>query len=243
MRQLIAQERQLLAQRQGMKETETRAEKYSRLEKLAQDDPEAALQELGLNYDTLTDRRLQNPEERARVQLEKKIEALEKRLGQQDEEKTQAKTADEMTKARAEIERIISSSDDFELASAYGDHDLIFQTAALYTQKTGNFVTLEDAAKWVEEERETQLDKILESKKAKSRFAAKTAPTNPEGQQAAKDAISEISTGSATSSPRTRTETLSSDLTGGSVPQTTAGTVAALRAKALDELKRSNIFG
>lgn len=242
LRTLIAREREMFNKRQQFKETETAAEKYTRLQKLAQEDPESALSELGLDYDKVTEARLLDPEAKARRQLETKIQELQKRLDSREQKETETQTATQLQQARAEIDRIVSSSDEFELAAAYGDHDLIFQTAALYTKNTGQFVSLEEAAKWVETERESQLEKILSSKKARARFEAQSKPpVDPEGQQAARDVIGEAKP-PFTSTPVPRpgeSRTLSNEMTGGTVPQSPATSIDALRRRALEELKKA----
>ena len=242
LRTLIAREREMFTKRQQYKETETAAEKYARLTKLAQEDPESALSELGLDYDKVTEARLLNPEEKRARQLEARIGELQKRLDSREEKETQNLSAYQEQQARAQIDSLITGSDDFELVAAYGDHDLILATQKLYEKQSGTKASLEEVSRWVETERESQLEKILNSKKAKARFEAQSKPpVDPAGQQAAAQVIGEAKP-SFTSTPVPgpgESKTLSNDLTGGTAPKGAATSISALRARALEELKKA----
>jgi hypothetical protein len=238
LRTLIAKEREIFQRRQGFKEVESAAEKYTRLQKLAQEDPESALSELGLDYDKVTEARLLDPEAKARRQLESQIQALQKRLDERDNKDTETRSATEAQEARGEIDALITGSDDFELCAAYGDHDLILATQKLHEEKTKTKATFEEVARWVEAERESQLDRIKETKKAKARWGQPA--VDPAGQAAAREVIAEAKP-AFTSTPVPRpgeSRTLSNDLTGGAVPQSPATSIADLRRRALEELKK-----
>lgn len=166
---LRKKEQEMRAERETWKE---KIDRYERLERLKAEDPEAALQELGLSYDTLTERRLKgfgSEEQKVVSNLQKELQELKQQLQQKSQNEEQERVQSALQNANAQV-RQICAADEFELIQANDAYDLVLETAAEFFQATGKMVPLDQAAKHVEQHLETKLERILAAKKVASRF-------------------------------------------------------------------------
>lgn len=175
---LRKREQEIRAERDSWK---SKVERLDRLERLKAEDPEAALQELGLDYDQITERRLKSfggETDRTVQTLQKELQELKAQLQNKDQAAEQERVGQELQRAHAEV-RKICEADDFELIRANDSYDLVLDTAAEYFHATGKMVRLEDAAKHVEQHLEQKLERILAAKKVANRMK----PPAPESER------------------------------------------------------------
>lgn len=161
-------------------------DRLDRLERLKQEDPEAALQELGLNYESLTERRLSSlgsEQDKVLSSLQKELQSLKSQLELKEKSQQEEAAGKALQNANAEVQRICES-DDFELIRANEAHDLVLETAAEYYHSTGRMVSLEEAAKHVEAHLEKKLEAILAAKKVAARIKPKPDTTEQDSQVA-----------------------------------------------------------
>lgn len=161
-------EQEIKAERETWK---SKVERLERLERLKDEDPEAALGELGLDYDKLTQRRLSslgNEADKEIRQLKEELKAIKEGLTTEKQRAEQEATGQALQRANEQV-RKICETDDYELIRSFDDYDLVLDTAAEYYRSTGKMVSLEEAAKFVEGHLEKKLEKILAAKKVAAR--------------------------------------------------------------------------
>ena len=159
-------------------------------------DPLSALNELGLTYDKLTELQLsqQNPDpnqqtleqlEKLKAQLEERLSSFDQKLA--DRDKQAYETA--VNQIRKDVELLVDSDPSFETIKASGEIGAVVELIEKVFHKEGQILTVEEAAKLVEEalvERESdRLQKLLSLSKIKSRVGVtqKTEPQEEVQQQ------------------------------------------------------------
>jgi len=178
------------------------ASKYQEIESLIAQDPLKALEKLGLSYDKLSERLLQDK----RPAPEKKLSAVEEKLAKLEamiQEKEKAKLQEEEAKAQeqakeAERQRnelvqnykantqkyIETQKDTYELLSLREDApDLVFDTIVEYHRVYGKEPTLEQACEWVETYLFEDAKRYTNLKKIKALLQAETPAPKEEKQE------------------------------------------------------------
>lgn len=176
---LRKREQEIRAERETWKQ---KVDRLERLERLKAEDPEAALQELGLSYDQITERRLGSlggETDKTVQQMQKELQALKEQLTNKDKMAEQERVGQELQRANDEV-RKICEADDFELIRANDSYDLVLETAAEYFHATGKMVSLADCAKHVEQHLEQKLERILAAKKVANRIKPPVAENEPD---------------------------------------------------------------
>lgn len=143
-------------------------------------DPLSALNELGLTYDKLTELQLsqQNPDpnqqtleqlEKLKAQLEERLSSFDQKLA--DRDKQAYETA--VNQIRRDVELLVDSDPSFETIKASGEIGAVVELIEKVFHKEGQILTVEEAAKLVEDalvERESdRLQRLLSLSKIKSR--------------------------------------------------------------------------
>lgn len=166
---LRKREQEMKAQGETWKQ---KVERLERLERLREEDPEAALSELGLDYDKLTERRLKSfgsEQDKTLNTMQKELQALKDQLANKDKAAEEERVSAALQGVHKEV-RQICNTDEFELIQANESYDLVLDTAAEYYQATGKMISLADAAKHVEAHLEQKLERILAAKKVANRI-------------------------------------------------------------------------
>jgi hypothetical protein len=179
-KQLYRQLKEIKAREEALKakESQWKPDEYVP-KKRFQDDPLAALQELGLDYNKLTERALQEPNANDPTirALLAKVNSLEERLGQSATQQQQAQEQQyEQVKSQmlADAQSFTSGSPDYELVDKYGAHDMVVAEIEKEFNRTqaemgrGIVISMDTAAKRVEEYLMNETVKALEFNKIKN---------------------------------------------------------------------------
>jgi hypothetical protein len=156
----------------------SKVERLERLEKLASENPDDLLNEFGLNYDKLTERRLTGlggEQERMMSNLQKELQDIKSQLESKKKAEDEQSVSRSLQEANAEIRRICDS-EEFELIKTQEAYDLVLDVASEAFQ-AGKHVTLQEAAKYVEAHLEKKLEALLSAKKVKARLEPKEPPS------------------------------------------------------------------
>lgn len=168
-----------------------------------QSDPLTLLNELGLTYDKLTELQLsqQNPDpnqqtleqlEKLKAQFEERLSSFDQKLA--DRDKQAYDTA--VNQIRKDVELLVESDPTFETIKASGEIGAVVELIERVFHKEGQILSVEDAAKLVEDalvERESErLNHLLKVSKLKSRLESleKTQAEQKEVQQSPQPTLS-----------------------------------------------------
>jgi len=147
------------------------------------ENPLSALNELGLTYDKLTELQLsqQNPDpnqqtleqiEKLKAQLEERLTSFDKKLEDRDKQAYDAA----VNQIRKDVELLVDSDPSYETIKASGEIGAVVELMERVFQKEGTVLSVEEAAKLVEDaltERELQrLQSLLKVSKLKQRLGA-----------------------------------------------------------------------
>lgn len=177
---LYKRDRELKAREEAVKARESswKPDEYIPKKKF-ETDPLATLQELGYDYNKLTERQLQEPNSNdptIRAMLSK-INSLEERLSQNANSQQQAQEQQyEQAKSQmlADAQSYTSGNPDFELVDKWGAHDLIVSEIEQEFERTqkdmgrGIIISMETAAKRVEDNLYKEALKIRDFNKIKN---------------------------------------------------------------------------
>lgn len=176
---LTSKERQILEAKKQIQQERSRYSKYDGLDELLQNDPLAALEKLGLDYHKLTERVLTSGDDDKTSKIEQRIAQLEAELKAERETKTKQTAEMQITQAKNSIKSLIESNkDDYEVLSATGDVDAVWELIVNYHAETGNVLDFKQACDAVEEslaEEYTQhIERLKQTKKLSSLFGAQS---------------------------------------------------------------------
>jgi hypothetical protein len=196
---LAKRERDMQSQRQKMQEIETKAGRLERLERLATEDPEAFLEEVGTSYSKITAHLLnKSPQDEAT----KKLQTLEQRLAAMENEKAEREKQAESQKrdgilqaAKDEIKSVVDASDEYELIRTMNRYDDVMETCIEYFNRTGKYLSFEDAATEVEKVLDEEYAPLLETKRIKSKLSLKTPADDGQSPDAKEGAPTLTNTG------------------------------------------------
>jgi hypothetical protein len=173
-------------------------ESESQLLQKLKKNPLKALQELGYDFDKLTEMQIneQNPtpqmlieqiKEELRAEIQKEVGGVKENLKEKEIQEAKERHEAAVNGYKSELQEFVSqASDKYELILANDATDLMFETAEAYYQQTGKVPSHEEVADAVEEHLEERAKEILKLKKfqtaqkpeaSKAEQPAKTAPT------------------------------------------------------------------
>lgn len=170
---LAKQEAKLRSERERFKSLESEASEYNSLRQLAKEDPKRVLEKFGLSVEDLVSRELsslRDPKEVREEEITSKLSTLEKKLLEREQQEAEQKNQQALQSQLGAIKSLVDTSDEYELISAGGDHDLVWETAVQYYQETGKFVDYSEAAKHVKAHLEEKMDKIAKTKWFQERY-------------------------------------------------------------------------
>ncbi len=179
-KQLYRQMKEIKAREEALKtrESQWKPDEYVP-KKRFQDDPLAALQELGLDYNKLTERALQEPNSNDPTirALMSKLSAMEARLEQNAVAQQQAQESQyEQVKVQmlSDAKSFTTGNPEYELVDKWGAHDLIVSEIEKEFDRTekefgkGIIISMDTAAKKVEDYLYNETIKALEFNKIKN---------------------------------------------------------------------------
>ena len=192
---MAKRERQMVERDRAIKEREAKLAERKAALKAAEErragyaqDPLKALSDMGLTYEDLTKRVLDKTDPSAQQSMA--IRQLGEQVEQAKREAAAAKEA--IAKAQAEREaaeaerakagfkaevtsHIKANADKYELVSLYGQEGLVYATIEAEYERSGEMLTVDQAAEKVEKYLEAEAEKALKAKK----FASKLQPPAP----------------------------------------------------------------
>lgn len=147
-------------------------------------DPFGMMQELGISYDQLTEMALNQPQVDSATKayldkLERETQAIREELksNKQSQEEQQKKAYDQaVNQIRKEAQQLVKDNPDFETIKETGSVDDVVDLIEQTYKKSGELLSVEDAAKEVEEYLIEEALKISRIKKIQQRMAPATKP-------------------------------------------------------------------
>ncbi len=142
------------------------------------EDPLGALSEAGLDYQSLTETVLNQPNANDPTirALHNKIKAMEERDAAREKQAQESQTQQyEQTKKQMfnDVKLATNGSPDFELIEKWGAHDLVVEKIEQSFEETGTILDIAQACKDVEEYLITEALKVYETNKIKERLKPK----------------------------------------------------------------------
>jgi hypothetical protein len=150
--------------------------------------PIQTLEEMGLDFETLSnlvlndgklnsDMRSNNLREDIRSDYESKIAELTERLDTKEAAEEESSVQNAVTNFNNEITSFIDENpEEFELIKSTEASDLVYQTIEQHYQDTNEILEIEDAAKAVEDHLSAEAEKILGTKKYADRLKSALEP-------------------------------------------------------------------
>lgn len=173
---LMERENTLRKRESSLTELQKKAERFDRVMSAFENgDVDSGLNEFGLDYDKVTERRLGSlgsESDKKLTEMEKVIKQLQERLSNEDKAKDEEKVTRAYESTMNELKELVDGSEDFELIKAFGQYDLVLQVAGEVKQATGKLLPLAEVAKEVESRFEQQLENIMKTKKAASKWSS-----------------------------------------------------------------------
>ena len=189
----------LAKQREQLEGTSAR---LADLQKLAKENPAKLLNELGINYDELTQQVINegNPTEEQQLRLENerlnnRLEKLEKIYDEQRQQAEQAQIKAARTQLVDNIKNFVDDSSTFELVQHHKAYDLVAEVMQEHYNSTKQVLEYGDAAKLVEDHFMAEAERYLGSKKLQERFRELDKPREEsETPEAAEQAVKRVKT-------------------------------------------------
>lgn len=182
---LTKREKSILHQQRMMQEKAKDLEaltKYEEAKKSAKNNPIAVLESLGLDYKYLTDFILNDnkPTTEGKLgTLEQQVQALTQQLAEKAQVEEQMKQERAVNEFKGKIkDHVEKNADAYELIRVNNAFDTVYEVACSVYDETGEIPDIDEVAKNVEAHLESELDKLKEAKKVRSRFAPP--PTEPQ---------------------------------------------------------------
>ncbi len=188
--QKIAEFEARMQELQAAKEPKQEVKEELPLEYRLKKNPLKTLEELGLNYDTLTKLALNDGElptdmqmRLMREELEKdyksKFEELENRLLEKEKLEEESKYNKVIEEYKSDIKNLIDGSEKYELIQANDSYELVYDVIEEHYNSTGRILDTEEAAAQVEAYLEEELRTVLKkSKKLGSMMPAAEKPAS-----------------------------------------------------------------
>lgn len=178
-REVKSKEDALAAREAAIAEKEKSLEKAMNLDKRLSDDPWSVLQEKGVSYDQLTERALSQPDPESAAyrseikSLQEKIAALEgkheeSRRFQETQQQESYKQA--VAQIKTEAKQLVYTDPAFETIKATNSVDDVVELIEKTFQQDGVLMSVEEAAKQVEDYLLAEAEKLLRISKIQQKF-------------------------------------------------------------------------
>lgn len=149
-------------------------------------DPLAALQQVGTNYDELTQQVLSTPLD-PRVEnhistLEAKLKSFEDKFGNLEKANADRETAaydSALIQIEKDAKSLVDADDTYEMIKATNSHKDVVQLIKETFDKDGTLLTVEEAAQAVEDYLTEEAIKLSSTNKIKTKLASLVAPKTP----------------------------------------------------------------
>lgn len=176
--------------------------KFKSLKEQAKTNPLKFLEEAGLTYEELTNFILNGNKPTAEMEtssIKSEMQKLRDEIAQREQERENSAKAMDEKRAQEAISNfkenitgfLTGKPDDFELCNNYPESvDLIYDIIEAHFAQTEKVMSMEEAAKLVEDHFESEAMKVTSFKKIQSKLAPKPAPTEEDGFQKAKQQAS-----------------------------------------------------
>ena len=176
--------------------------KFKSLKEQAKNNPLKFLEEAGLTYEELTNFILNGNKPTAEMEtssIKSEMQKLRDEIAQREQERENSAKAMDEKRAQEAISNfkenitgfLTGKPDDFELCNNYPESvDLIYDVIEAHFAQTEKVMSMEEAAKLVEDHFESEAMKVTSFKKIQSKLAPKPAPTEEDGFQKAKQQAS-----------------------------------------------------
>lgn len=176
--------------------------KFKSLKEQAKTNPLKFLEEAGLTYEELTNFILNGNKPTAEMEtssIKSEMQKLRDEIAQREQERENSAKAMDEKRAQEAISNfkenitgfLTGKPDDFELCNNYPESvDLIYDVIEAHFAQTEKVMSMEEAAKLVEDHFESEAMKVTSFKKIQSKLAPKPAPTEEDGFQKAKQQAS-----------------------------------------------------
>jgi len=176
--------------------------KFKSLKEQAKTNPLKFLEEAGLSYEELTNFILNGNKPTAEMEtssIKSEMQKLRDEIAQREQEREKSAKAMDEQRAQEAISNfkenitgfLTGKPDDFELCNNYPESvDLIYDVIEAHFAQTEKVMSMEEAAKLVEDHFESEAMKVTSFKKIQSKLAPKPAPTEEDGFQKAKQQAS-----------------------------------------------------
>lgn len=175
---LARRERQLREREGKLSTFEKQLAEYQERERLAKEDPLAFIDRYGIDLGDVTRRLVEDPispEKKELLELKNKMKKWEQEKEEQSKRQKEQETTTAFQQAQKELQDLLDKdADKYELIRMQNANDLVFQVIVEFQNQHGRWLSFEEAAEKVESHLESQVSKLLESKKIKSRLAPQT---------------------------------------------------------------------
>ncbi len=176
--------------------------KFKSIKEQAKTNPLKFIEEAGLTYEELTNFILNGNKPTAEMEtssIKSEMQKLRDEIAQREQERENSAKAMDEKRAQEAISNfkenitgfLTGKPDDFELCNNYPESvDLIYDVIEAHFEQTEKVMSMEEAAKLVEDHFESEAMKVTSFKKIQSKLAPKPAPTEEDGFQKAKQQAS-----------------------------------------------------
>jgi hypothetical protein len=182
-----------------LEEKARKADEYEQLFSTAKDAPEkvaALLDKAGLSFDEVAQLMLSNAQTPKEVlEIKSELKTLRSQLEEKEEKDKQERVNSTRSYIDSQIEiykedvkeHVQKNPDRFELIIANEAIEDVFSVVEKFFEETGEIVSPEEAATFVEQTLEEEAEKFLKAKKFSSRLAPKVEPTQETAKQDARE--------------------------------------------------------
>lgn len=180
---IVQRKQELSTLEQQFKQREAELKQWEDLVLQAKADPRPFLEKLGWDYNKLTEAKLND----FKPKPEDQIKSLADQIAEMKQEQVKKAEADKQARIQAEKDalasqekqardqvrsEIASLGEEYEFINLFGEHDLVYDTMLEHFKKTGRVMSVEDAAKQVEDYLEKEeVEKITKAKKFQSKYS------------------------------------------------------------------------
>ncbi len=180
-RQIFKMRKEIEAERESLKKQATDYETGYIPKSRLSEDPFGVLNELGLDYDKLTERLLAAPNmnDPAIKALMGRIKAQDDKLAnleRQEADKQKQQYDEAIKQINSEVKQLVDSTEGFEMIKETGMHEAVVELIEQTYSSAGHLMDTSEACKAVEEHLLAEAEKLVKSPKLQSRLK----PATPE---------------------------------------------------------------
>jgi hypothetical protein len=174
---LIRREKQLRERESKHSDYEKQLSEYRELQDLAKKDPFKYLERSGLTFDELSRKLIEDPitpEKKELQELKEKMTRWEQEREEDSKSRKEKETQSAYETAKQELQSLLDKEPEkYELVRMQNAHELVFQVIYEYQKQNGKWLNFDEAAGKVEAHLEKDVERLLESKKLRSKLAPK----------------------------------------------------------------------